>query len=180
MDSDLGGWRRSPGRGKYARTELERRFLLAGVPPTARPTLLIEDRYLTGTSLRLRRVTVGEESVWKLTQKVRTDDRSPAEVATTNLYLSREEYERLLPLPATELVKSREVQVVEGTSFAVDTYLGPLAGLRLAEVEVQALDAPLPLPSWLGQEVTFDDRYSGGRLAGLTRDAAAALQPPSG
>ena len=49
-----------------------------------------------------------------------------------------------------------------------------LDGLRLAEVEVDDLGAERPLPSWLGPEVTHDDRFSGGRLAGLD-DAADLL-----
>ncbi len=36
---------------------------------------------------------------------------------------------------------------------------------RLAEVEVEDVHAPLPIPAWIGDEVTHDDRYSGGFLA---------------
>jgi hypothetical protein len=50
----------APGhRGKYALVERERRFLLAALPSGVRLTgeRQIADRYLTGTRLRLRRVT---------------------------------------------------------------------------------------------------------------------------
>src|SRR5207244_3418112 len=60
--------------GKYARVELERRFLLAGVPPTPAVTASrrITDRYLPGTRLRLRRVDHLDSGACqlKLTQKV--------------------------------------------------------------------------------------------------------------
>jgi hypothetical protein len=59
-----------PGhRDKYALVERERRFLLAALPSGVRLTdeRHITDRYLTGTRLRLRRVTragsgLGDES----------------------------------------------------------------------------------------------------------------------
>jgi CYTH domain-containing protein len=41
-----------------------------------------------------------------------------------------------------------------------------LQGLRLAEIEVRDLAEPLDLPEWVTAEVTHDDRFSGGRLAG--------------
>ena len=61
---------RSP---KYAHVERERRWL---IDPSARPAaadnfVLIEDRYLTGTRIRLRRMTpsAGEGVSLKLTKK---------------------------------------------------------------------------------------------------------------
>jgi CYTH domain-containing protein len=180
VDADALDWRRSPGLGRYAQTERERRFLVSGGAPATGSPRLIEDRYLVGTRLRLRRVTVGGEQVWKLTQKVRGDARTPAEVATTSTYLSGEEYERLLVLPALTLAKTRVVCVTEGVAFAVDTFHGPLAGLQLAEAEVADLATPLPVPQWLGQEVPHDDRYSGGHLAALRPEELAALLPPPG
>jgi CYTH domain-containing protein len=50
-----------------------------------------------------------------------------------------------------------------------------LDGLLLAEVEVDDLTAARHLPAWLGEEVTHDDRFSGGRLAGLDERSAAEL-----
>lgn len=84
-------WRRSPGTGRYAQRELERRFLVTGEVPAGEAQRLIEDRYLDGTTLRLRRVTVETECVWKLTQKVRLDAQDPAIVSITNMYLTAAE-----------------------------------------------------------------------------------------
>ena len=123
---------------------------------------LIEDRYLDGTTLRLRRVTVGAERVHKLTQKIRLVAGDPAEVATTNTYLGPQEYQALVVLPAAVLVKTRHLQE---TGFVVDEFHGPLQGLWLAEIEVVDLQGPLRRPAWLGHEVTHEERYSGGTLA---------------
>ena len=159
-------WDRQPGDGAYARCERERRFLVRGDPVSAEPSRLIEDRYLTGTTLRLRRMTVGAESVWKLTQKVRPlDADDPSDVRITNTYLSAEEHALLSSLPGVVLTKTRSLHPSGRHVLVVDEFLGRLRGLRLAELEVRELDEPVRLPDWIGREVTRDDRFSGGRLA---------------
>lgn len=168
-------WRRTPGLGDYARPERERRFLVRRHPVSSEPGRHIEDRYLTGTRLRLRKVSVGDESVFKLGQKVRAQPDDPADVMLTNFYLDASEFERLSVLPATRISKTRRFCRVEGARFAVDQFHGDLAGLMLAEVEVRALADPLPSVDWLGAEVTHDDRYSGGSLAALERGQVASL-----
>lgn len=156
---------RVPGAGKYARPECERRWLLGALPSSARDRRRIEDRYLEGTTLRLRRVDDGVAVVFKLGQKVRPVAMDPYVVHITNMYLTAEEYERLATLPAASLVKTRRLVRHQGATFAVDEFEGPLTGLLLAETE----DAPLGLPDWLGLEVTHDDRFSGGALARASR-----------
>lgn len=165
------GWRRVPGQGRYARPERERRFLVRSRPVT-HDARAIEDRYLDGTRLRLRAVRAGDEAVYKLTQKVRPDPDDPAEVALTNLYLTEQEHARLCALPAAVLTKTRSAC---GGGFVLDELHGHLDGLLLAEVEVDDLQAPLDLPAWVGDEVTSDDRWSGGRLARATPDEVRAL-----
>ena len=59
---------------KYAQFELERRWLLASLPEALQNSQeyqLIEDRYLSGTPLRLRRMSDanGQVTALKLTQK---------------------------------------------------------------------------------------------------------------
>ena len=158
-------WQRRPGAGRYARAEVERRFLLAGSPPTGRAHRRIEDRYLDGTRLRLRRVTGDGPPVHKLTQKVRVDAADPAAVSLTSVYLSAQEHALLSSLPGRALHKDRWLCTVGTHDVAVDDFRGRHEGLRLAEVEVVDLREPLVLPPWLGVEVTHDDRYSGGSLA---------------
>lgn len=168
-------WRRSPGAGKYARPEVERRFLVGDRAPDDSSPWLIEDRYIDGTSLRLRRLAAGSETIWKLAQKVRTDPRDPSTVSVTNIYLNRDEYEILASLSAGVVRKSRRISTTDGIRLAIDTFEGALAGLRLAEVEVGDVAEPIPCPVWLGREVTHDDRYSGGQLARTSAAELAAL-----
>ncbi len=168
-------WRRRPGQGDYARPERERRFLLNRHPCPTQPGRLIEDRYLRAARLRLRRLTVGSESVFKLTQKVRTVASDPSDVALTSIYLDEHEFQQLAELPSSVLMKTRRISLYQGSRFAVDEFHGALDGLLLAEVEVSSLMAPMPRPDWLDREVTHDDRYSGGSLAALSEAVCAAL-----
>ena len=81
--------------GKYARWELERRFLLARVPEEVdrRAASLIVDRYIDGTRLRLRRIEPqdGGEPTYKLGQKEAPDPSDFSRTTITNIYLSAEE-----------------------------------------------------------------------------------------
>lgn len=57
------------------------------------------------------------------------------------------------------LVKDRYKIDYLGHTFEVDVFLGSLAGLIIAEVELPSADTPVALPPWLGAEVTGDPRY---------------------
>lgn len=172
---DGGDWRRSAGHGRYAWPERERRFLVAQLPPSPELPRHIEDRYLDGMRLRLRHVQVAGESVYKLTQKVRVQQAGPPDVAITNIYLSADEHARLSVLPGAVLRKTRWSCPAGGLRFAVDEFHDVLAGLRLAEVEVDDLSLDLELPGWVGREVTCDERFTGGALAGADTDLAHQL-----
>jgi CYTH domain-containing protein len=159
-----------PGhRDKYAIVERERRFLLAGLPPGAAARRVeIVDRYLDGTRLRLRRVSLpgspgSAVPELKLTQKVPAARPGPVRGLITNFYLSPAEYDVLATLPGAELAKTR----LFFPPYAVDVFGPPRAGLVLAEVELRS-DADLaacPPPPESVVEVTCDDRFAGGRLA---------------
>ncbi len=163
--ADPRDWQRSPGSGRYARPERERRFLVNRVPPLQEPLRNVEDRYLDGTTLRLRKVEAGGEVVRKLTQKVRLRPGDPSVTSMTNTYISEAEHDLLATLPAAVLRKVRGV-AADDPRWVVDRFSGGLTGLVLGEVEVEVDgDEDLPLPAWVGREVTRDDRYSGGELA---------------
>lgn len=173
--TDAVDWERAPGAGRYARVERERRFLLSALPAGLAGARTIDDRYVVGTRLRLRRVHDGRATVFKLGQKVRPDDGDPARVMVTNMYLTEAEYAVLAALPAAVLSKTRRLWDVDGHTFAVDEFSGLLRGLLLAEVEVDDLAAAVPVRSPVVREVTSDDRFSGGRLAHTTPGEAAEL-----
>ena len=162
--------------GKYALVERERRFLLAAPPVGApRRRVLIEDRYLRGSRLRLRRMTdvddPGSRVIYKFTQKIPTDVGTPGLITT--LYLSSAEYTALADLPADTLRKVRS----SFPPLSVDTFEGPLHGLVLAEAEFEtaADEATFRPPGGSIAEVTTDLRFTGGVLATLTTDETTEL-----
>jgi hypothetical protein len=169
-----------PGKDeKYARPERERRFLFAALPVGTSPVrrALIEDRYLSGIRLRLRRMTqLGPEGelgslTHKLTQKVPSPDGTPGLITT--LYLSAAEYQAVAAIPARTLRKVR----TSIPPFGVDEFQGELAGLILAEAESDTDDdlAALERPVDAVAEVTADQRFTGGRLVEASGDDIRAL-----
>jgi CYTH domain-containing protein len=150
-----------PPSPKYARIEHERRFLVQTLPPEAHSARRrrIADRYIVGTTLRLREMTEdGAEPVYKLTQK--------KEGWITTIYLTSGEFGIFAQLPANHLTKIR----YSVPPFGIDVFEGPLSGLILAEAEFDSeIDAgALALPSFLDREVTAEVRYTGGYLASTT------------
>jgi CYTH domain-containing protein len=151
---------------KYARVEIERRFLLAGVPEGADVLAVAEihDRYLDGTRVRLRRMAqLGRATQLKLTQKVPEPEGSARQGALTTIYLSEAEHAVFAPLPAAELRKSR----LSIAPYGVDVFHGELEGLHLAEAEFASVEdaAALVPAAFCRAEVTADRRFSGGELA---------------
>lgn len=160
------------GTPKYARLERERRWL---VDRTACPDLsahdhvLIEDRYIDGTRLRLRRTTdsASGEQLFKLTKKYETGDPLARPIVTA--YLSAGEHRVFESLPATRIEKRRYHLVDGERRFSLDRFCGALEGLELVEIEWgddQGLRALTP-PLWASIEVSNDPRYQGGALASL-------------
>jgi CYTH domain-containing protein len=154
---------------KYAAFERERRWL---IDPTLRPSLadlpyvLIEDRYLTDTRLRLRRMTdsVSRAQSLKLTKKYEADDPLARPIVTA--YLAKAEYDVIAALAARTLVKRRYAVPTASGIFSIDTFVGDLTGLELAEIEWPddpGLRALTP-PAWAIREVSADVRYQGGSL----------------
>ncbi|MFM9827864.1 MAG: hypothetical protein ACKVOB_03845 [Sphingomonas sp.] len=154
---------------KYAHVERERRWLvdparrpaLAGLPP-----VLIDDRYFTGTRLRLRRMTDASGAcALKLTKKYDAADPLARPIVTA--YLTEAEYAVFAALPAAILVKRRYALVDSGVRFSLDVFGGGLAPLELCEIE-WADDAGLRAlqpPDWAVREVSSDPRYQGSALA---------------
>jgi CYTH domain-containing protein len=121
---------------------------------------------VTGTRLRVRRITDGRGTVCKLGQKVRAVADRPTARWHTTMYLDDAEFAALAHLGGSALAKRR--WSLPGGGCA-DEFLGTLSGLVLVEGE-RPFDAP---PRSV--EVTDDERFSGGALAALDAAAAAAL-----
>lgn len=169
-----------PGGQKYALVERERRFLVAELPasePVA--TRRIEDVYVTGTRIRLRRsegtVDGHHEVVRKLTQKI-AEPGGPdgRQGLITTMYLDEREYERLAALPGDRITKTR----LSHPPMGVDVFDAPHDGLLIAEIEFtddESMAAFSP-PPWCGREITTDPTYRGSRLAALATRGRSVLE----
>jgi CYTH domain-containing protein len=141
---------------------------------------IIHDRYLPGTHLRLRQVRCQDgRTIWKLTRKWSAEDNNPLCSQITTIYLSEHEYQVLAsgPFSATsvgDIQKRRFSYQAADRKYAIDQFLGPLAGLLLAEIEDEAhyVEQLTVLPDFAEQEVTCDPTFSGGTLAYFTEDQA--------
>jgi CYTH domain-containing protein len=150
---------------KYSIEEIERRWLadpsLLGEYLTS-PHRTIQDRYLTGTGLRLRKIQAVEgETIYKLGKKYGKAG-NPSE-PITNIYLSSQEYNALAELDGRSVRKIR--YTFAGGSL--DLYSNPNDGLVIFELEFSSLEAAesyLP-PAFVREEITDNPRYSGAALA---------------
>lgn len=93
--------------------------------------------------------------------------------------MARPEYEYAVPLAEAEemlgtlcagrrIVKTRHDVAHGGLIWEVDVFEGPLAGLVIAEVELDDAAQSPDLPPWIGREVTGDPRYANAALASAT------------
>jgi CYTH domain-containing protein len=148
--------------GRYARFELERRFLLDRIPDGVDEGHLIVDRYITGARLRLRRVE-GREPQFKFSQKEAPSPPDYAVTTITTIYLSPEEYETLTVLPGRELRKRRH----HLGPYSIDVFEGGLSGLIMAEIDFESETEMRahPVPEFAVREISEDVRYTGGALA---------------
>lgn len=145
--------------------EIERKFLVVSD---------VWKQHVTGSTL-LRQGYLSSNA--KATVRVRTQDDSEAVVTIKGppRGISRAEYEYAIPMEdAREMLGLAEPNTVEkrrhlvpfaGLVWEVDVFEGRHAGLVLAEVELTHEKEQVPLPPWVGDEVTQDDRYNNASLA---------------
>jgi CYTH domain-containing protein len=163
--------------GKYACLEVESRYLLSKVPNNLlddQKCWLITDRYFPNTRLRSRHMKSisGNENIYKLTQKYRTETQTAYEAIITNMYLSEAEYSHFEALEGSILKKKRYPYKARNYSLSIDVFEGRHQGLILAEVELEkkAGADELVLPSFVIKDVTDDPFFIGGNLATMTDD----------
>jgi CYTH domain-containing protein len=161
---------------KYAKVERERRFLLHQFPKNVDAVRVrkIADRYIDGTTLRLRKVT--EENgptAYKLTQKISARDAGAQQGLIVTMYISEAESRVFEQLPAHTLSKTRH----SVPPFGIDVFDGELEGLLLAEAEFDSSAAAdgLIIPSFISREVSDDDRFTGGHLVRTLRQSLKTL-----
>ena len=157
---------------KYAKLEIERRWLVAPdavVDVAAMPSRLLEDWYVDGARLRLRRESIGDQppSVWKLCKKY--GEPVAFSQPMVNIYLDEAEYAVLRRLSGRALRKRRHAVSPDGP-LKLDVFEGELAGHRSCEFEAQSWDtvAAFGPPAWAGPEITAHPGFFGGALASAT------------
>lgn len=156
-------------RGGGANLEIERKFLLRGMPrlPDHAVRTEIAQGYLPGERLqeRVRRVRrAGEPARFYRTVKVgsglsRTELEEEADEAT---------FRRLWPLTKGRRIRKLRFKVPEGDlTWEIDRFRG--RRLVLAEVELPSEDTEIPIPDWLrdhiDRDVTGEDEYVNINLA---------------
>lgn len=146
-------------------TEIERKFLVrsdawrVGVEKI----IHIKQFYIAVTANRSVRIRISDGQSARLTMKF--GSHTPV----------REEFEYEIPLSeAGEMLgfalgsvieKTRHHVRHEGYLYEVDVFSGRLDGLIVAELETADDVPPSSLPTWIGREVTGDQRYSNAMLA---------------
>ena len=159
---------------KYARIERERRFLLEQLPPDLDSSqfTLIEDLYIAGTRLRLRKMTTpdGTVSALKFGHKFVAPDQPAQQTMMTNFYLDEAEFALLAKLPGRLLVKKRFKYAWHGRIFSIDQFQNQLQGLILAEIEALTDEdlMTIPVPDFAIREVTDEIAFTGGALVRQT------------
>jgi CHAD domain-containing protein/CYTH domain-containing protein len=160
-----------PGR------EVERKYLLTGLPPAAagRPSAVIEQGYLPGERLveRLRRIrTNGGVRLVRTVKEGSGLVRLEIEETVTP-----EVFQALWPLTAGRRLRKRRYRVPDGDlTWEIDEFLD--RDLVLAEVELPSVKADLSVPEWLrpsvAREVTDDPAYGNAELSRAPMAAGSA------
>ena len=164
-------------QSKYARVERERRYLLNDLPEglnRADYHLQITDNYITGTRLRIRKVRDPKTNKWivKFTQKFAPVPTDLSRTLITNIYLNALEAETLSIFEGNEIRKNRYYFDFDGRRFSIDTFLGDLLGLVLAETSFDSDEEmrAFSTPPFALADVTDNEIFSGGKLCELTFD----------
>ena len=163
--------------GKYACLEIECRYLLNKIPEDLFDSpngWLITDRYFPNSRLRLRHMQSlsGDEQIYKLTQKYRSENQTAYETTITNVYLTEAEYNHFEALEAKVLKKRRYPYSLPNYSLSIDVFEGRHQGLILAELELEkkAEADEFVLPSFVLKDVTDDPFFTGGNLVTMTEE----------
>lgn len=145
--------------------EIERKFLISGdgwksgIESSAR----LQQGYLSTSAKATVRVRIYDDSKAVLTLKGRQEGICRAEF---EYVIPLEDARELMEIARPNIVEKRRYKVpFEAHVWEVDVFEGQHAGLILAEVEMRSADEHVALPSWIGREVSDDDRYANASLS---------------
>lgn len=158
--------------------EIERRLLVRELPPDLDqyPHQRLRQGYIVvgqDASLRVREKGSGHKLTIK---RGRGLDREEVEIEVSDLQAGL-----LWPLAGTRIIDKTRYDLPDEKAdngpghLELDVYHGRLEGLALVEREFESAEAArnYTAPSWVGEDVTDDGRYTNARLAieGLPKDA---------
>lgn len=143
--------------------EIERKFLLATEAwrTAVHRSTRIAQGYLCTDPERTVRVRI-------------KGDASFLTIKGKNQGIARAEFEYPIPLPDAEamlalcpavLDKTRHLVSVGEHVWEIDEFHGDNAGLIVAEIELDSVDASFHRPDWLGDDVSNDPRYYNSALS---------------
>ncbi|NEO28017.1 MAG: CYTH domain-containing protein [Kamptonema sp. SIO4C4] len=138
--------------------EIERKFLVKGEDwrNLGRGEVYRQGYFPTEEGCTIRVRVVGDRAY--LTIKGKTQGVSRTEFEYTIPVAEAEEMlETLCDRPLIE--KTRYRINYHNFIWEIDEFQGENAGLILAEVELSSEEQEIPLPAWIGQEVSHDPRY---------------------
>lgn len=126
-----------------------------------------------GSATRIRQGYLGRNAERTVRLRIR-DDRAWLTIKGPPTGLVRPEFEYEIPVADAEqmldlceapvITKVRHCIEFAGRVWEVDEFEGALAGLVLAECELESADQKIDLPAWVGEEVSGDPRYYNSRL----------------
>jgi len=104
------------------------------------------------------------------------DDQAHLNIKASTTDIRREEFEYPIPLKEAEEIlerlcsgfvieKTRHFVNHEGFTWEIDVFEGVNAGLIVAEVEFEDENQTIPLPPWVGEEVSSDPKYLNASLS---------------
>ncbi len=153
--------------------EIERKFLVQGKPWI--------ELSVHGEFLRQGYICTDAHAVVRVRLCMHSREKNAVKKAFITIKshcsgISSHEYEYAIPVQEAEfmldnltennLVEKIRYRIPIANAFwEVDEFLGVNAGLVLAEIELNSEDELISLPSFIGDEVTYDKRYSNAQLA---------------
>lgn len=145
--------------------EIERKFLVTGDGwrlDGGKRFDIVQAYVAIGEKAQVRvRIIDGERAVLTIKDRAAGPERAEFEYP-----IPIADARAMLALRTGSLIeKTRTIVPVGAMQWEVDMFRGDLAGLVLAEIELDDAAPELTLPSWAGREVTSDPRYYNAALA---------------
>lgn len=147
--------------------EIERRFLVRDeFPKDDASSVNIVQGYICRDKNHTVRVRIaGNEAYLTIKGCNRNDGFSHLEIEKL---ISQEEAHQLLDICEPGIIRKRRYYVPCNDTkhvFEVDVYEGQNKGLIIAEIELSSENDVFDYPTWLGEEITHDYKYSNSILS---------------